>query len=76
MKSKKVQRRGDPFVCLCNQVARSEIEAAMAAGADSMAKLFDATFAGCGPCGGSCQPDLVRMLTEFHARRSAGRPGG
>jgi bacterioferritin-associated ferredoxin len=36
----------------------------MDGGADTLAKLFDATFAGCGPCGGSCQPELQKILYE------------
>lgn len=57
----------DPLICLCNRVPLSAIDAAMDAGADSLAKLFDATFAGCGPCGGSCQPELQRLLQLRHA---------
>lgn len=55
----------DPLICLCNQVPLSAIRAAMDGGADTLAKLFDATFAGCGPCGGSCQPELQRLLYEW-----------
>lgn len=52
----------DPLVCFCNEVRRSTIQAAIENGADTLAALFDATWAGCGPCGGSCQPDLVSLL--------------
>lgn len=54
----------DPLVCFCNEVPRSAIDRAIARGACSLAQLYDATFAGCGPCGGSCQPHLVHILTE------------
>lgn len=54
----------DPLICLCNRVPLSVIQAAMDGGADTLAKLFDDTFAGCGPCGGSCQPELQKLLYE------------
>jgi len=55
----------DRLVCLCNQVPRSAIVAAMRDGATTLAQIFDATFAGCGPCGGSCQPDLLGLIAAF-----------
>lgn len=67
--AKPQRNRKDPLVCLCNQVPESEIVAAMNQGACTLAKLFDQTFAGCGPCGGSCQPQLLAMLEEH--RRAA-----
>lgn len=66
--AKQLRNRKDPLVCLCNQVPQSQIVEAMLRGACSLAQIFDATFAGCGPCGGSCQPQLVAML-EAHQRR-------
>ncbi len=54
----------DPLVCLCNRVPRSALLRAMDAGADSLATLFDQTFAGCGPCGGTCQPAVAQLLTD------------
>ncbi len=60
--SKIVQR--DAMVCLCNRVFRKEIEAAMDRGACTLAQVFDATSAGCGPCGGTCQPLVVSIIRE------------
>ena len=62
MAKRKLDRR-DPLICLCNEVPLSEINAAIDRGACTLAHLFDATYAGCGPCGGSCQPELVQILT-------------
>lgn len=73
--AKQQRSRKDPLVCLCNQVPRSAIVAAMDRGACTLAQLFDATFAGCGPCGGSCQPQLVAMLEEHHQRPEPGAEG-
>jgi len=61
MRKAKPDRR-DPLVCLCNEVPRSAIDAAIDRGAVSLAAIYDATWAGCGPCGGTCQPDIARIL--------------
>lgn len=55
--------RNDPLICMCNEVPASQILRAIDCGACTLGQIFDATFAGCGPCGGSCQPELVRILT-------------
>ena len=55
----------DPVICFCNEIRLSEIVDAMDAGATSLADIFDATWAGCGPCGGSCQPDLQALLEDY-----------
>lgn len=68
------KNRGDPVICCCNNVRRSEIVAAIAGGARSMATIFDVTFAGCGPCGGTCQPEIAHILRcELAAPRAQGR---
>lgn len=61
MARKKLDPR-DPLICSCNEVPRSQIEAAIGRGACSMADIFDATWAGCGPCGGTCQPEIAELL--------------
>lgn len=61
----------DPLICFCNEVPKSKIDAAMANGACTLAAIFDQTFAGCGPCGGSCQPELVQLLAEHQRSRQA-----
>lgn len=52
----------DPIVCLCNGVRVSAIVDAVEDGADDLSAIFDATWAGCGPCGGSCQADILALL--------------
>ena len=52
----------DPIVCLCNGVRVSAIVDAVENGADDLSAIFDATWAGCGPCGGGCQGDLLALL--------------
>ncbi|MSP91010.1 MAG: hypothetical protein EXR79_04275 [Myxococcales bacterium] len=63
----------DPLVCSCNEVPLSHICAALDRGATTLAEIFDATFAGCGPCGGSCQPHLAELLRAHAAARTTGR---
>jgi len=58
------------LICLCNAVSQGEIEAAIARGCDTLGKIFDATTAGVGACGGSCQPILKKMLEEYLERGS------
>ena len=53
------------IVCLCNNVDRKTIEDAIINGADTLNKIFDATTAGVGPCGGSCRRKLAPMLETF-----------
>lgn len=55
------------IVCLCNNVSREQIEAAIRQGADTLNKIFDKTMAGVGPCGGSCRRKLGPMLDHYLA---------
>lgn len=59
-----------PLACFCNNVSIRRIQQATDDGARTLGDLFDATSAGCGPCGGTCQPRLVQLLIE--ARTKAG----
>lgn len=56
----------DKLICLCNAVPQSQIEAAIVNGCHTLSKIFDATQAGVGPCGGSCQGRLLEMLKSYH----------
>jgi bacterioferritin-associated ferredoxin len=60
-KSSKAKR----LICLCNAIPQADIEAAIARGCTTLGKIFDATTAGVGACGGSCQPILKKMLAEY-----------
>jgi bacterioferritin-associated ferredoxin len=54
------------LICLCNAVPQDVIEAAIERGCTTLGKLFDATTAGVGACGGSCQPVLRKMLDSYN----------
>lgn len=60
-------KKGDrpKLICYCNAVPRAAVEAAIERGCDSLAKIFDSTTAGVGPCGGSCRPDLAKLLDYY-----------
>ncbi len=58
-------KRNSPIICRCNNVSRGTIEQAIRDGCDTMNKIFDATTAGVGPCGGSCRRKLLPMLEHY-----------
>lgn len=61
----KNRKNKSPIICRCNNVNRETIEQAIVEGADTMNKIFDATNAGVGPCGGSCRRKLQPMLEHY-----------
>lgn len=60
---KKKDFRG--MLCTCNMVPRTTVEKAIARGCHRMEKIFTATTAGVGQCGGSCRPEIEKMLKEY-----------
>tara|TARA_Y100001935_G_C17307830_1_gene513582 strand:- start:3124 stop:3354 length:231 start_codon:yes stop_codon:yes gene_type:complete len=61
-KSKKSKK--EKLICYCNKIPLRVVEEAIDNGASSLGDLFDRTQAGCGPCGGSCQPELRKLLAK------------
>lgn len=59
------------MICLCNGVPRSKIVAAIDRGCTSLGKIFDATRAGCGPCGGTCQYKLRQLIEAKNSPKSS-----
>ncbi len=55
------------IICRCNNVSKGTIQEAIVDGADTMNKIFDATTAGVGPCGGSCRRKLQPLLDHYLA---------
>lgn len=58
-------RKKPEIICRCNCVSRDVIEEAIRNGADTLNKIFDATMAGVGSCGGSCRRKLQPMLDAY-----------
>lgn len=61
------KNKSQRLICLCNGVSQARIEEAIASGCTSLGRIFDATTAGVGACGGSCQPTLRKMLEAYQA---------
>lgn len=59
------QKKRPEIICRCNNVTKETIEKSIIEGADTMNKIFDATTAGVGPCGGSCRRKIVPMLENY-----------
>lgn len=55
------------IICRCNNIDRATIEQAIRDGCDTLNKIFDATTAGVGPCGGSCRRKLGPLLEHYLA---------
>jgi bacterioferritin-associated ferredoxin len=60
-----MQRKKSEIICRCNSVDRKTIEEAIKNGCDTLNKIFDATTAGVGPCGGSCRRKLKPLLDHY-----------
>jgi bacterioferritin-associated ferredoxin len=59
------RKNKSPIICRCNNINRETLEKAIAEGCDTMNKIFDATTAGVGPCGGSCRRKIKPMLDHY-----------
>jgi bacterioferritin-associated ferredoxin len=55
------------IICRCNNVTIDTIEKAFVNGCDTLDKLFDATTAGVGPCGGSCRK-ITGPILEYYLK--------
>ena len=64
------QKPKKEIVCYCNNIDRQTIESAICNGADTLNKIFDATTAGIGSCGGSCRVKLHQMLESYQKTKT------
>jgi len=71
MSKRRTKAEKPKFICYCNSIPKAQVEAAIQNGADTLGKIFDETTAGCGPCGGSCQPDLKDLLKKAKEKSSS-----
>lgn len=55
------------IICRCNNIDRKTIETAILDGCDTLNKIFDATTAGVGPCGGTCRRKIGPLLRDYLA---------
>lgn len=54
----------EKLICLCNAVSEKEIIEAIRKGAKDLGTIYDKTDAGVGACGGTCRPQLKKLLTD------------
>ena len=60
----------NPIICICNNVPKESVEKALARGCNTLPKIYDATTAGVGPCGGSCRPTIKKTLEHYQQTRN------
>lgn len=65
MNQKTLKKKQQVIICKCNNIDLETINKAFENGCDSLNKLFDATGAGVGPCGGSCRKITGPMLETY-----------
>lgn len=63
--------RGLKTVCRCNNIKYKTIERAIREGAHTMTQVANRTTATLGQCGGSCTPDVQKMLDELAPKYAA-----
>lgn len=61
------ERKRDPIICRCNSITEKTIKRAIIEGADTLDKLFDATNAGVGPCGGTCR-NITGPILDYYLK--------
>jgi NAD(P)H-nitrite reductase large subunit len=57
--------RGLKTVCRCNNIKYRTIERAIREGAHTLSQIAARTTATTGQCGGSCTPDVQKMIEEL-----------
>lgn len=64
------RNKSENYVCYCNKIPKEPIENAIRRGCDTLPRIFDATNAGVGACGGSCRPYILKMIETYWATGS------
>lgn len=58
------------LLCYCNGIPVEDVQRAIDNGATTMGQIFDRTTAGCGACGGSCQPEIRKLLEQSQKKKT------
>lgn len=66
--------RGLKTVCRCNNIKYRTIEKAIREGAWTLAQVASRTTATTGQCGGSCTPDVQKMIAELAPKHTTQPP--
>lgn len=59
-------------MCFCQGISRQEIVQAIDKGASTLEDIQNDLGATVGPCGGSCTPNVVKLLADTLARKANG----
>jgi bacterioferritin-associated ferredoxin len=54
------------IICYCNSITYEKISGAIRRGCRKLDALMNATTAGLGQCGGTCKPDLIKLIQGFN----------
>ncbi len=65
MSQKKPKKTKHKSICLCLAIKEPPILKAIADGAKTTDEVADKTQAGLGPCGGSCRPDIQKLINTY-----------
>ena len=66
--------RGLKTVCRCNNIKYRTIERAIREGAHTLSQVATRTTATTGQCGGSCTPDVQKMISELAPKYATAAP--
>ena len=66
--------RGLRTVCRCNNIKYRTIERAIREGAHTLNQVASRTTATTGQCGGSCTPDVQKLIDELAPRYATANP--
>ena len=53
------------LICYCHEVPEKTVAEAIQRGCSKVDQVSDATTAGIGACGGTCRPNIQRMIDDF-----------
>ena len=66
--------RGLKTVCRCNNIKYRTIERAIREGAHTLTQVANRTTATTGECGGTCTPDVQKMIEELAPKYAQAAP--
>lgn len=66
--------RGLRTVCRCNNIKYKTIERAIREGAHTLSQVASRTTATMGQCGGTCTPEVQKMIDEHAPKYATAKP--
>ncbi len=59
------QKPKPKITCYCHGILEKDVAEAIARGCYKVDQVSDATTAGIGACGGTCRPNIQKMIEDF-----------